>query len=852
MFGRLVVTGVFLLAVGCAGAKVDPGDPDQGDSHDAVQGDATDAPEVATGMFESIWWEIGDEAGLLELLDISPFFKERAWLVRDASSWFDHVVHEVPGEVPVDSSWLGYFGVGNGIATGFVGTWYPLNTLHELLGPDYQKDGLEGYFADYAVFLEKNGKRLKWSEEWIWKPVMSQLALTRMRVDGSPLELDTVTFAPASDESGPEARCIVQIINVRNTAEDKLDDVGVTAQSFFWAQLPDDVKAIEQVRGGDRMRARPLGDGWERLDKSADDDYPALQSPTFALEPGEERQLVMVYEFAEEADPIGAGREAVETLGWAKVLDDTAAWWKAWHQAGLVIRTPDRKVNDLVEGLKGSIKVMTAATGAASELSHYTGTWHRDTFPPVRTMLKFGYPEEAKGMTDYIYGAAAVKGAIGNALPCDLDLPDPLPEVDWLAAVPFTAVRLRGEGPSFLPLMNLHVWQYTGEAQPLLDRWDYLMHALRGQTITDEGLMYFSGDETFRVLYAFNIGLGLEWDFVNGAFSSYSAFLFVRAAEMLTGFIESTGADKAEDLAWLKYTAANLRQDTDDHYWVEAEGRYASMIYQATMETEPVPGEDLNTQPVWLGYHVRDHALARQNLLGTMEDILDDDGLLITSLGTDEELMGYNVGRGLLTGMTPGYFLFDGAELNLEVADQTFDLMGRFVSRSGNYPEVGLYIEPGRALCPFYDPTGAQGELWARYRQWEGAINLEAIMHYLVGFEADVVVGWMALSPRLPHDAPFVEADNLLFGGHGFDLRFAREGEGHQLTVTGDADPATYGLKEFRVRLNVPGDEVTSLELDGKALDPSTWSKKSAYPGLTEVSLVIPAPATGSFTLTAL
>lgn len=851
MFGRLVVLSSVLLALGCSGGKTEPG----ADVPDAVQGDTTDAmdvPSAETGLFESRWWEIGDESGLLELLDISPFFQERSWLVLEASSWFDHVVHEVPGEVPEDSSWLGYFGIGNGFATSFVGTWYPFNTLHELLGPDYQKEELEGYFADYAVFLEHGGSRLKWSQEWIWKPLMAQLAVTRMQVDGSPLELDTVSFAPASEDLGPEARCIVQVINVRNTGTEIREDVGVTVQSFFWGLLPDDVQAIEQTRGGDRMRARPLGDGWERLDKSGDDDYPAMRSPTFTLEPGQERQLVMVYEFAEEADPIGAGLEAVETLGWGQLLDDTAAWWKSWHLGGLVVRTPDRKVNDLIEGLKGTIKVMIADTGAASELSHYTGAWHRDTYPPVRTMLKFGYPEEAGGMTDYIYGAAAVEGAIGNALPCDLILPDPLPEVDWMAAVPFTHDRLRGEGPSFLPLMNLLMWQYTGAAQPLLDRWDYLMHTLRGQTITDEGLMYFSGDETFRVLYAFNIGLGLEWDFVNGAFSTYSAFLFVRAAEMLAGFIESTGADKAADLAWLKDTAADLRKDTDDHYWVDAEGRYASMIYQATMEPESVPGEDLNTQPVWLGYHDRDHELARQNLLGTMEDILDDQGMLITSLGKDEELMGYNVGRGLLTGMTPGYFLFDGAELNLEVAGQTFDLMGKYVSRSGNYPEVGVYIEPGRALCPFYDPTGAQGELWARFRQWEGAINLEALMHYIVGFEANVVEGWMALSPRLPHDAPFIEADNVPFAGHGFDLRYAREGEGHQLTLTGDADPDSYGLKEFRVRLNVPGDEVKTLELDGEPMEPATWTKKAAFPGLTEVSVVIPAPASGSFTLMAL
>lgn len=47
------------------------------------------------------------------------------------------MVHETPGEEPESAEHLGYFGIGNGTAFAFTGTWYPLNTLHELIGPEY-------------------------------------------------------------------------------------------------------------------------------------------------------------------------------------------------------------------------------------------------------------------------------------------------------------------------------------------------------------------------------------------------------------------------------------------------------------------------------------------------------------------------------------------------------------------------------------------------------------------------------------------------------------------------------------------------------------------------------------------
>jgi hypothetical protein len=216
---------------------------------------------------------------------------------------------------------------------------------------------------------------------------------------------------------------------------------------------------------------------------------------------------------------------------------------------------------------------------------------------------------------------------------------------------------------------------------------------------------------------------------------------------------------------------------------------------------------------------------------------------LQSSLGTDEELFGYLIGRGLRTGMAPGYFLFNAAELNLEVAEQTFDAMGRFVSPSGNYPEAAPYVEPARSLSPFYDAKGYQGELWSRYRLWEGAVNLEALLHYLIGFDVDVIDGWMQIAPQLPHDSPWIEAGPLFFGAQAFELR-VEQGDGQtRVQLTGSGTPADYGLEEYRLRLTLAGAAPSMVSLDGQALAPDAWETRALDWDAHELSLVLKAEA---------
>lgn len=62
--------------------------------------------------------------------------------------------------------------------------------------------------------------------------------------------------------------------------------------------------------------------------------------------------------------------------------------------------------------------------------------------------------------------------------------------------------------------------------------------------------------------------------------------------------------------------------------------------------------------------------------------------------------------------------------------------------------------------------------MFSRYRPWEGAILVEALMHYLIGLEADLPAGLLSLSPHLPHASAIVSADNILGGTDGFSFEF--------------------------------------------------------------------------------
>ncbi len=794
--------------------------------------------DTVDGLFDSAWWQTPDESSILGLLDRSTFFKENAWLIEEMSSWFEENHYSEKAEIPGDASQLGYYPVANGKCFAFVGTYFPRNTLHELLGPDYQKGG-QGYFSDFSAMLDKDGTLLSWKSDRIWKPRQAQVVVTNMAVDGADLELDTVAFIP-SEDSGMATSVLLQVHTIRNNGEGAISGLQLRLQSYGYGEdAANDSKWLEQVRDDHRLRVRALDVDFSQVEVE-NEKYPALVSPEMTVEAGEEKQFVIVYEFVKDGEEVGSGYEAVQQVGWKTLLDRTAAWWRKFHQEGLMIHTPDRRVDDLLETNKAVVRSQITEYGGIVPMSHYTNTWIRDSFGPTRFLLKFGYTELAWGLSDYYYKAAALRGGIGNAVEADMDVTGEIPELDWMSEIPFSG-RLRGEGPSYLPLMHTWCWRYTGEAKRLQKRWEYLMHTLKGQEVTDKGLMYFSGDETFRPVMAYNMGLDLEYKFEELTYSANSGFLFVRAAEMLGEFGEKVGLQQPEDLAWLAQQAEVVRNSTEQQYWMEATGRYSPFIYMDTMAQEIKPGEDVNTKPLWLNYLGRDDERARENIDSVMDESLRDNGLIQNQFNLDDTLLGVPIGPGLMTGMSIAYFMYNGAELNLDVADKTFDSIGAYAIASGTYSEVMLFALPRQAVSPFYDRVSTSGETWARCRPWEGAISAEAIEHYLIGFEADVPGGWMMLAPRLVHDSNWIEAENLAFGPLRLSMRFEREEDSYSFTITSPTEPDTAGLEQIYLRLHVAKGKEFNVFVDGEKLPQTDLEIISDYDSVAELRLTLAA-----------
>ena len=323
-----LLTLALCALVSCSGGQ--DGRPEAADTLQDAAGADADADAAEPGppenLFDTVWWPVGDESGILELLHTSPFFQGRPHLITEMSSWFHEVVHEVPGEEPPSAEHLGYFALANGVSFAFTGCWYPLNTLHELLGPEFDNGETGGYFSDFRARIRRNGLLLPWTREWIWRPRKAAIPMTRMQVDGPPLELVTLAFAPMADPPGAARSTVVEVLLARNTGNTAITGVTVEVASYG-AAAEIDGDSLDQVRGGDRMRVRPLDPGWSILETLGPHPDPVLLSAPFDLEPGAERALGVVYEFATDGDAIGAGYDAVSGQGWEILLDGTWAWW---------------------------------------------------------------------------------------------------------------------------------------------------------------------------------------------------------------------------------------------------------------------------------------------------------------------------------------------------------------------------------------------------------------------------------------------------------------------------------------------------------------------------------------------
>jgi len=807
----LLQAAALLLVLGAQGCF----DDGQGSDADTDADSDTDTDTDSDGP---LLWDAPDLSGLV-LPDALAGLG-----LGETSSWGEHVDKVALADeqgvglrrLASDPMQRGFFAIGNGRVFAFTGVTFPLNTLHDLTGPTMQNKS-EGFFADVSVDLgPMAGTAYPFEDEWVVRFRGSPLVVTRGVTEQYGLALTTLDIAPRG-LAGADAiaeQALVRVIVVENLGAEPLSGVSMFTTTASATEVLGD--HIRTARNQKLLEYSCLGGNGCTARAGSGEDKGGLLWSLDGLEPGAERTEVLVFGFAADDTPedLAAARAAVERIGWPSLLEQTRTWWSDWLEGTTVVSSPDPRVNDLLEGLKLCCKLQQTAQGATTPMSHYTSTWTRDQIGWLRQYLAIGAFDDAAALIDYSYAAARYNGGLYNAADNDLDpsaAPDP---PDW-ASLPKGSGRTAGEAPSYIPLTHDLYYRYTGESDRLIDRLAYLRYCIDLQQVSEEGLVPFSGDETFRTNLALNLGLDALYEFENLTYSANSGFLYVVGAEAVARAADLAG--DADAAAAMRTAADEVRAATETRYWLTDGDYYSPFIYIEGLLPEEQPFEDVSCKPLWLEYHGPDDPRAAQNIAGLRKFWDRGDGFVVGHSDSDTELLGIEIGDGIYTGMTPGYVLYALTALDDPYSEAAFNALGPAASRSGNFPEDQVYAGGQHVPAqPFYFPTGGQGEIWARYRAWEGGINADAALFYLLGLRVDCPARALELGPRLPNQWPELEVQDLhLCPGEAMDLRLERKAKTTwRLTLT----PSFGAAAETLLTLRPPASQITEIRVDGAVL----------------------------------
>lgn len=749
--------------------------------------------EAGRGAPEPVLWPRPEV-----VLPAADYFTERPWLL-DLSTW------AAPGcgvRQPREARWMGDFGVGNGHVFALCGYACPLNTLHTMVGPDYQQES--EFFHDTWVRLDPAPAAC--DAGWMHRVRRTAVLVGTERFGA--IELATVTFAPAgTGPADPVRRALVRVVVVHNLGDTPSAPLALVTEQGDETRAGRTRRLVVLAPAGAAVPARvELG----------------------SLGPSEEKTAVFAYVTSVGGAGEQATIEALRAAGADALAETTRDWWFSFSDRAATLDAPDPRVDDLIEGMRVTIRAQQTYLGGVSPMSRYTLMWIRDTAGAVRFFLRSGLFDQARAMLDYYHLAATVRGDISNALALDLDPDEPPVAPDWRSMPPFEG-RCEGETPSYLPLMARWYTRATGDDTLVDEQYDFLWRAVSAQNVSEAGLLPFSGDETYRGAMSMTLGWDIEHDYAGCCKSANSSFLFAAAAEALA--IEADLRGHTDDARTLRQRADLVREAADAHYWT-GEGWWAPFVQADDPDTLPPPFEDVATKPLWTGFAGPDDPRTRQNLESVLALLGREDGFLQSPLHERYvNYMDFEVEQGVYTGMMPGYFLYNLALCDHPLAERAFNALELAASPSGNFAEYQVYDDHS-ALQLVYDPGGTLGDLTARYRPWEGGICLDALAVYLTGLEPDARAGRVALAPRLPNNWPRMAWNGLRVGDSRFDLLVEELGGLRRVTVT----PTTPGTLEVQLSLPLPAATLDRVALGGDRLADDAYELYSPF-GRTRVVL---------------
>ncbi len=734
-------------------------------------------------------------------LPSADFFSGREWLL-DVSSWQGTGCGQ---DQASDARHMGDFPLGNGHVFALMGYACPINTLHNMAGPNYQQEA--NFFHDTSMQVFANGQDSPEPvlDGSVFRVRHTAIIITREVMDS--IELITVTFAPMGHfEHDKVKNALVRIAIVKNTSSGKIDDVVLSA--------------IDATRTRNhRRRHLVVFDP-----KTGDADRVQLGN----LAPGQERVLWYSYVTSMEGDDELDVISALEAEGMDTLLESTRNQWFSYMDKHSTLECPDLRVEDLLDSVLVTIKTQQAYQGGVSPMSRYSLMWIRDTAGVVRLLLRVGLFEQARQMMDYYHMAVASRGDISNSVPLDMD-PDAVPvEPDW-SAKGLLGGRTWAESPSYLPLMAHWYSMASGDRSMVDLQYGMLLRALDGQTISDEGLQGFGGDETYRPAMSVAFGRDIEYDWVACCKSANSSFLYVAASEAMAQEALWRGDELTSQR--LLERAHGMRQAAEKTFW-SSDGFYVPFVDEQNPPEQDMPFEDVSTKPLWTGYLSADEQRAQENLKNIINLIGRKDGFLQSWRDQSfADFMGLKIEKGIFTGMVPGYYLTNLAMTDHPEAQNAFNSLGLAASQSGNFSEDHIYDDYS-ILQLIYDASGTVSDMSARCRPWEGAVNLDAMVYYLTGLVQDAPGGAVHLAPSLPNNWAFMTWKNLRVGFSRFDMSV--ENSGSEFRVTLELKKG----QSLNVFLDLPLGDVDArwIEIDGERVDRDKWNIWSPF-GQTRVKL---------------
>lgn len=694
----------------------------------------------------------------------------RPWLQEFFPGW-QCEVDFAGGNVPGYSD-LGCFPVGNGQVFAYEGLRYPLGTLENVTGPEYQK---APYFGQIVPSLVVQDQPIAWAHQTIRWIKPGGIVNTVSTADNG-LRLTTYDFAC------PKLPAIIRVMVASNSGDQTQPSVAL-ALTF----LTPAVEALEGDvvvhRGERRMRCGAVGAKATVVGQSLAPELPegldrdtsptqmgesakAWRCELGALEPGQSVAKVTYLVFStspsDEQNVVGQ----IAQRGFA-LLDDAHKYYEQWQSQTVTVECSDEKVAALLAIQKYLCAVQQAYQGGFSPMDGYSYTWVRDSNGPVRYLLAAGDFAAVKRHLEYHFRGCALQQRIGNNLPLDLDLTGDIVEPDW-SQVPVE----RAEVPSFVILQHYWYYKYTGDLDLIEKHWPYLERCLLGQQIDQRHTLPFHGDETYRFpgYELFKVGREVK-DYVSlEACSADSAFEYVAAAEGLQEMSWALAEASGLPCELVDYTATAriVRQVTERLYWQEDSKFYAPATSDFSAQVHRYPFAPINMRPLWVGYAKAGHgekADERQhdNVLYSLRYLWKKEGTVKTT-----PFFGYYVP------MTLGYVLYNLAEIGHPSARRALEGVLAAAECSGGYAEMN---EPD---------DRPSDEIWGqhRVRPWEGGINAQAILHYLTGLKPDAPNAQVSLRPWMPVTWAHMKVNNLRVG----DFRLRLELDPQRCVVAREDD----------------------------------------------------------------